>query len=205
MDETTNTSRMGTTETLTTNPATNGQPNNPYSQTTQPTQPNQYSQSTQPSQYSQPAQSNQYSQTNPYYNASPAASPNPGMNTNTFGTPNTNSYYNSTYPNQTYASLPTHEDTSKGKALGIISFCCGIMSLIDNTLCCTGSSACVILAAIFTFLFGTAAIVLGCLSKNDQGKKTGFGIAGMIIGIVSMVLVVIVFGIAMIVVLLDEV
>ena len=68
-------------------------------------------------------------------------------------------------------------EKKKAPVLGIISLVCGILGILLSC-CCTWAA----------FPLFVAAIILAIVEKSKTGKMSGFAIAGLICGIVSIVL-----------------
>lgn len=71
-------------------------------------------------------------------------------------------------------------EKKKAPVLGIISLVCGILGLLISC-CCTWAA----------FPLFIAAIILAIVEKTKTGKMSGFAIAGLICGIVTIVSVII--------------
>lgn len=90
-----------------------------------------------------------------------------------------NNNYQTTYEYQTQSG-------SDINVCGLISMICGILGV-----CCCSCCFCgylVIPAMICVFLLGTAAIVLSIIGKKKKPEKKGMANAGLILGIVALVL-----------------
>lgn len=71
-------------------------------------------------------------------------------------------------------------EKKKAPVLGIISLVCGILGILISC-CCTWAA----------FPLFVAAIILAIVEKSKTGKMSGFAIAGLICGIVTIVSVII--------------
>ena len=92
-------------------------------------------------------------------------------------------YYQQPYNGYSYTAYPPKQGTNP---LGIVSMVLGIVaSIIPFLFCC-----CVPALGLINLPFSAAAIILGILQlvskKNPKGK--GFGIAGLILGVLSIII-----------------
>lgn len=108
-------------------------------------------------------------------------------------------------PMQMYPAPPTYEQTYAaqqvqpivynttqatavtpvgGKGLAIASLICGIISLASSFICCT------MFFLIVSFITGILAIIFGSISKKQArgGPKNGMATAGLILGIVGLII-----------------
>ena len=84
------------------------------------------------------------------------------------------------YQNQGFGFAPQQPEAN-GKGYAIASLCLGIASVFFTCICC-----CLYYVAIVT---GILAIIMACISKSKNGgKMSGMAIAGLILGILGIIL-----------------
>ena len=128
---------------------------------------------------------------NMQYNPNGQYDPNMQYNPNgQYGSYNYN-YYQQPYQQESIYAKPGERSATDG--WGVAALICGILAIL--TCCCYGVGG---------IVFGIAAIVLACVSKKESGGiMPSIALAGMICGIVGIVLGLCFLGI-MIVGIMDE-
>ena len=126
----------------------------------------------------------------PNPNPNPNPVPNPNPNPNPASAPATPPVFNPFAPNTANSQVgttPTFTPVSPppSKTNATLALVFGIASLLLPCLCCCASY----FAMVGSVVAGILAIVFACLSKKDSGgKMKGMAIAGMVFGIIGIVM-----------------
>lgn len=96
---------------------------------------------------------------------------------------------NNDFTNQAYQAqnpFPEQKKPNYGKIFGIVSLVLGIIGVLTVCCCCC--------LYFLSFALGAAAIVFAILSRKYLGKFSGLAIAGLILGIVAVLLFLVIFA-----------
>ncbi len=96
-----------------------------------------------------------------------------------------NNQFDYSQPNEQPPFMPSYDmipptEKKSGRGFAIASLCLGIVSLFLCCCCCCGYYAAIITSIL--------AIVFAALSKSTSGKMSGMAIAGLILGIIGILL-----------------